>query len=86
MTALMISTTGPIAVVAFDRAKVLNALSPDMLADLNETQLAGLVGMVPMGRAGSPEELAAAVEFLASEDASYITGTVLPVDGGISMG
>ncbi|NIR39971.1 MAG: SDR family oxidoreductase, partial [Actinobacteria bacterium] len=33
-----------------------------------------------------PEEIAAAIEFLASEDAGYVTGTVLPVDGGLSMG
>jgi 3-oxoacyl-[acyl-carrier protein] reductase len=39
-----------------------------------------------MGRVGTPDELASAVEFLASEDASYVTGTVLPVDGGLSMG
>ncbi|MFY9488671.1 MAG: 3-oxoacyl-ACP reductase FabG [Solirubrobacterales bacterium] len=39
---------------------------------------------VPLGRAGTPEEVAAAVSFLTSDDAAYITGTVLPVDGGMT--
>jgi 3-oxoacyl-[acyl-carrier protein] reductase len=41
---------------------------------------------VPLGRMGEPTEIAAAVRFFASEDAGYITGTVLPVDGGMAMG
>jgi len=57
-----------------------------MLEKLDEKQMASLVDMVPMGRVGTPDELASAIEFLASEDASYVTGTVLPVDGGLSMG
>ena len=44
--------------------------------------LAGLTGSIPMGRIGRPEEMAALVTFLASDAASYITGTTIPVDGG----
>ena len=45
-----------------------------------------MVASVPLGRIGEPEELAAAIAFLASERASYITGTVLAVDGGYLRG
>ena len=58
----------------------------DMLAALNEDQHAQILDLVPLGRIGQPDEIAAAVTFLASEDAGFITGTVLPVDGGLSMG
>jgi len=73
------------------RNVTVNVIAPgpiatDMLEALTETQLGALVEMVPLGRAGTPDELAAAVEFLVSEDAGYVTGTVLPVDGGLSMG
>ncbi len=69
------------------RKKVtVNAVSPgfirtDMTADLDEKQHKGLI---PVGRFGNPEEVAAAVAFLASEKASYITGEVISVNGGIS--
>ena len=58
----------------------------DMLMELTDDQRAAFEGAVPVGRLGQPDEIAAAVEFLASESAGYITGTVLPVDGGLSMG
>jgi 3-oxoacyl-[acyl-carrier protein] reductase len=41
---------------------------------------------VPLGRFGEPDEVAAACRFLASDDAGYITGAVVPVDGGLGMG
>ena len=61
-------------------------IETDMLAALDDRQRAAMLAMVPAGRLGAPEEIAAAIAFLASEDAGYITGTVLPVDGGLSMG
>jgi meso-butanediol dehydrogenase/(S,S)-butanediol dehydrogenase/diacetyl reductase len=45
-----------------------------------------IAGLYPLGRVGEPEDIAAAVAFLASDDAAWITGTILPVDGGILTG
>jgi len=61
-------------------------IDTDMLAQLSETQTAAIVDAVPVGRVGSIKEVAAAVAFLASDSASYITGAVIPVDGGLGMG
>ncbi len=62
------------------------AVDTDMLAELSDDQREAVFGHIPAGRIGSGNEIAAAVEFLVSEDAGYVTGTVLPVDGGLSMG
>jgi 3-oxoacyl-[acyl-carrier protein] reductase len=69
----------------------INVVAPgfvdtDMTRALSEEQRAGIVAQVPMGRYGTVEEIAAAVRFLASDDAAYITGAVIPVDGGLGMG
>lgn len=52
---------------------------------VSEDARQGLIGMIPLGRKGEPEEIAKAVVFLASDDAAYITGHVLTVDGGMGM-
>jgi 3-oxoacyl-(acyl-carrier-protein) reductase len=61
-------------------------IETDMMAALTDDQREAMLSMVPLGRLGAAEEISAAIAFLASEEAGYITGTVLPVDGGLSMG
>jgi 3-oxoacyl-[acyl-carrier protein] reductase len=58
----------------------------DMTAELPEDVRKHYLVGIPVGRFASPEEVAAAVRFIASEDAAYITGAVIPVDGGLGMG
>ena len=60
---------------------VLTALTQDLSAELKDA----ILKATPLGRMGTPEEIAYAVAFLASDDASYITGQVLAVDGGMVM-
>jgi 3-oxoacyl-[acyl-carrier protein] reductase len=73
------------------RGITVNAVAPgfietDMTRDLPEQQTAALLSQIPLGRLGQPEEIAAAVGFLASEQGAYITGETLHVNGGMYMG
>lgn len=61
-------------------------VATDMLEALPEDRRAEIMSAVPLGRFATPDEIAAAVAFLCSDDAGYITGAVVPVDGGLAMG
>ncbi|MFG3255466.1 3-oxoacyl-[acyl-carrier-protein] reductase [Streptomyces sp. NPDC048172] len=58
----------------------------DMTRALPEEQRAEFIKQIPAGRYAEPEEIASSVRFLASDEAAYITGAVIPVDGGLGMG
>lgn len=69
----------------------VNAVAPgfietDMTAELTEAQCAAMLSQVPLGRLGQPQEIAQAVAFLSSDEAAYITGTTLHVNGGMYAG
>lgn len=73
------------------RGITVNVVAPgpiatDMLDALPEAQRDAMAQAAPVGRLGTPEEVAAAIRFLAADEAAYITGVVLPVDGGMAMG
>ena len=72
------------------RQITVNCVAPgfidtDMTSVLDEQLINNMLAAVPLARLGAPEDIAAAVNFLASDEASYITGTVLDVNGGMSM-
>ena len=59
-------------------------LTTEMTEELDSRQTRQIVGRTPLGRLGSPEDVAKVVAFIASDNASFITGQVIVVDGGIS--
>jgi 3-oxoacyl-[acyl-carrier protein] reductase len=61
-------------------------IETDMTAALPEDRQKAYLASIPAGRFGQADEIAATVRFLASDDAAYITGAVIPVDGGLGMG
>jgi 3-oxoacyl-[acyl-carrier protein] reductase len=86
----MIAFTMTLAREVSCKGVTVNAVAPgfidtDMTKDIAEASLAAIRAMTPVGRLGTPEEVAAAVLFLASPQASYITGQVIPVNGGMYM-
>jgi 3-oxoacyl-[acyl-carrier protein] reductase len=73
------------------RGITVNCVAPgfietDMTDKLPEETRAGLMSQIPLARLGQPEDIAKAVRFLASDDAAYMTGQTLHVDGGMYMG
>ncbi len=86
----LIGLTKTIAREIASRSITCNAVAPgfittDMTGGLPEALKTGVIGQIPLGRFGEPEDIAAAVCFLASAEARYITGQTLTVDGGMVM-
>ncbi len=87
----LIGLTRALARELAPRAITANVVTPgavatDMTAALDESRRDQIAGAVPLGRMGTPEEVAAVIAFLASDAAAYVTGAVVPVDGGLGMG
>jgi 3-oxoacyl-[acyl-carrier protein] reductase len=81
----------PMAAELAAQGITVNAVSPgyiatEMFDEIDAQGLEEALKIIPMRRYGQPEEIAAAMAFLASDDAAYITGQVLRVNGGMSMG
>jgi len=86
----LIGFTKALAREVASRLITVNAVAPGFIPtsltnDLSEELKKSILSATPIGRMGKPEEIAAAVAFLASEEAAYITGQVLAVDGGMAM-
>ena len=83
-------TTSALAVELGPQGIRLNSVAPgltetDMSAGIPQEMLDGMIAQTPLGRLGQPEDIARAVAFLASDDASWITGQVLQSSGGLML-
>ncbi len=86
----MIGMSKSLAQEVASRNITVNCVAPGFIATpmtdaLNDKQKEGILAAVPAGRLGTPEEIAAAVVYLASDEASYVTGQTLHVNGGMAM-
>jgi len=86
----LIGLTKSLAREVASRNVRVNAVAPgyietDMTAALDESARNAIMSQVPLGKIGTPEAVADAVAFLAGDSASFITGVVLPVDGGLGI-
>ena len=86
----MLGFTKSLAREVANRGVTVNCVAPgfistDMTDELNDSQRDQIIGNIPMGRLGDASEIAQAVKYLASDDASYVTGHTLHVNGGLHM-
>jgi 3-oxoacyl-[acyl-carrier protein] reductase len=86
----MVGFSKALALEVATRGITVNVVSPGMIetamtSNLSDDQSARLLSNIPTGRLGRPEEIAASVVYLASEEAAYVTGLTLHVNGGMAM-
>jgi len=86
----MVGMSKSLAYEVASRGITVNAIAPGfietaMTAKLTDDQKSAILGQIPTGRMGTPEEIAAGVVFLASAEAGYVTGTTLHLNGGMAM-
>jgi len=87
----LIGATRSLAREVGSRGVTVNLIAPgfidtEMTASLTQTQREGVVSLTPLARVGEPSDVASMVRFLVSDEAGFVTGAVLPVDGGLGMG